>query len=175
MKMGCRSFADCVNGRRSIRLFTDEKVDRALVRVLLEDAILAPSASNIQPWRFILVDDPDMLRKIKAFSPGIGGMPPVLLVFCLDGALLKNGKDMAVCDIAMAVENLMLSAVCADLGTCAVKSFQPALISRLLDLPESVTPELIVTLGHPAREPEKPKRKPLDTLLSFNGWGGAGA
>lgn len=161
----------CLENRRSARIFEERGVDRKTIRELLEKAILAPSASNRQPWRFVMVDDAELIRKIKAFAPGMGGnLPAVIVAFCLDNTLLKTGKDMAVYDVAMAAENLMLAAVEKGLGTCAIKSFQPVLVSRQLNLPAEISPELLVILGYPVKAPVMPKRKPLDTLLKYNRW-----
>lgn len=166
----------CLRARRSVRKFTSEPVDRAELQELLELAVLAPSASNLQPWRFIVADDPALVGKIRSFSPGISGEPPCLILFCLDTALLPVRADgstedaCAVLDLAMAAENLMLAAAGRGLGSCAVKSFHPKLVRRILDLPERFCLELLVTLGHPARIPEMPRRRPLEELIHYNAW-----
>lgn len=67
--------------RRSIRQFTDQPVERTIIQTLLEMAILAPSASNRQPWRFIILDDPVLVQKIRAFSPGTEEIRPASLYF----------------------------------------------------------------------------------------------
>jgi len=64
----------CLQTRRSIRKYTDRPISRDIIDDLLNAAILAPSASNLQPWKFIVIDDAELLDKIKAFSPGIGGI-----------------------------------------------------------------------------------------------------
>lgn len=164
--------------RRSIRNFTGEPVERETVRELLGLAVLAPSASNLQPWRFVVVDDSATVQKIRAFSPGIGGQPPCLLLFCLDAGLLPKGEDgvpdrsCGVLDLAMAAENLMLAAADRGLGTCVIKSFHPKLVRRILALPEQILPEFLVTLGHPDQAPGMPRRRPLDQVVTYNTWGG---
>ena len=92
MEQGKR-LEECLCVRRSIRQFTDQPVERTIIQTLLEMAILAPSASNRQPWRFIILDDPVLVQKIRAFSPGIGGNPPCLIVFCLDSQRLRNYRS----------------------------------------------------------------------------------
>lgn len=166
---------DCLRSRRSIRKFAAAPVARETVEELLAAAILAPSASNRQPWQFLVVDDAALLRKIWAFSPGITGEPPGLLFLCLDESRLPltDGKpdgSTAQLDLAMAAENLMLAAVEKGLGTCVIKSFHPQLISRILSLPSHIRPELLVTLGYPAQTPPMPPRRPLDTLVHYNRW-----
>lgn len=74
-----RSVEDCLRTRRSVRRFTGEAVERGTVEALLELAVLAPSASNLQPWKFVIADDPALVQKIKSFSPGISGQPPCVI------------------------------------------------------------------------------------------------
>ncbi|MCI2058684.1 MAG: nitroreductase family protein [Oscillibacter sp.] len=169
---------DCLHARRSVRNFQDRPVPRDTLQGLAADAVLAPSGSNIQPWEFILVDDPELVGSIVTYSPGIVHAPPCLAVICSDQerALRKGGRlgkeQLALMDISMAAENLMLSAVDRGLGSCAVKSFPPQVIQKLLGLPENIWPELIVTLGYPvsARLRVPPKR-PAGEMIHFNGWG----
>lgn len=170
-----RSLDDCLRQRRSVRKFTDKPVARETVFELLSWAIQAPSASNLQPWKFVVVDDAELIRKIKAFSPGLGGLPACILLFCLDQELLPKRRDTgeadescAVLDLAMAAENLMLAAVERGLGTCVVKSFHPILIKKIMRLPDTVLPEFMISLGYPDQTPKAPRRRPLAELVSYN-------
>ena len=164
--------------RRSVRRFTPQPVARESVQALLERAILAPSASNLQSWRFVVVDDPPLLQRVRSFSPGIGGQPPCIVLFCLDARLLPlNAAGVlnpshAVLDLAMAAENFMLAAVERELGTCVVRSYHPQIVKKILGLPEYVLPEFLVTLGHPDQNPDMPRRRPLEAVVTYNkGWG----
>ena len=140
MEQGKR-LEECLCVRRSIRQFTDQPVERTIIQTLLEMAILAPSASNRQPWRFIILDDPVLVQKIRAFSPGIGGNPPCLIVFCLDSQrlpVMRNGtidRTCGIIDLAMAAENMMLAATSHGLGTCVIKSYHPQIVKKILELP----------------------------------------
>lgn len=163
----------CLRRRRSIRRFTGEPVPRNTVEELLSSAVLAPSASNLQPWRFIVVDDPALVRKVKSFSPGLGGIPSAVILFCLDTRLLPQNekgadKEAAVLDLAMAAENLMLAATTRGLGTCVIKSFHPTLVRHILEIPKSLSVEFLITLGHPAQSPVMPQRRPLTEVVSYN-------
>lgn len=169
---------ECIFTRRSIRSFTDRKPPFTAVKQLIKCASMAPSGSNIQPWEFIFVDDEKILEMIRNFSPGINGNPPCVIILCSDKkrAFEKGGTlgrdQMAVMDISMAAENLMLAANAMGLGTCPIKSFQSTLITRILKLPEHIFPELIITLGYPAREDRPPKRRPVEEILHYNEWRG---
>ena len=163
----------CLQQRRSVRKFTGEPVSRKTIEKLLFLATLAPSASNLQPWRFIVVDDPALVQRVKSFSPGLGGTPGAVILFCLDTRLLPRNemganKEAAVLDLSMAAENLMLAAVGQGLGTCVVKSFHPVLVRRILGLPEVLSIEFLITLGYPAQNPAMPRRRPLAELITYN-------
>lgn len=82
------------------------------------------------------------------------------------------GRDqLNVFDIAMAAENIMLSAVDFGLGTCAIRSFSSLILQKLLKIPEHIVPELMITIGYPAKDSIKPPKRPVSELLHFNSWG----
>lgn len=170
-------FDEVLLKRRSIRKFKEEPVDRAVVLRLIEKAMLAPSASNLQAWKYCVVDDPVLVRKVDMFSPGLSGKPPVILVICSDygyAAQKTSGDNYkaygCIMDASMAAENLMLAAVNEGLGTCAIKSYNDAAVRKLLKLPETLHIELLVTLGYPDAEPKMPRRKTLEEVVFYNAW-----
>jgi nitroreductase len=113
------------------------------------------------------VDDPALIKAVCAISPGISGAPPCILALCTDErlALTKGGAlardQLAVMDLSMAAQTIMLFATEYGLGSCAVKSFQAVLVHRLLGLPPHIAVHLLLTLGYPAKIPENaPRRRP---------------
>jgi len=155
---------EAIVGRRSIRRFTEESVSLDQLAKLVQAGTWAPTAGNVQSWRFVIVDDNRVLRQLNAVSPGMLGMPTALIAICQDkdvafkrGSVL--GRDVgSVMDAAMAAQNIMLAAFASGLGTCAVLSFHKSAVRRFLDLPEHVQPELLITVGVPAINPVPPKR-----------------
>jgi len=170
-------FFEVVCKRRSVRRFKHNDVEDSKIRKVLEAAIWAPSGSNIQPWRFVVVKDKDLIKKIKMFSPGMFSEPPVLIVVCSDEkeALEKGGslgRDyLSIVDCAMATQNILLASCAVGLGSCVIKSFDEAAVKKILGLPEHFSPELIVALGYPDEEPKPPKRKPLSEITFLNRYG----
>ena len=163
--------------RRSIRKFKADPVDREILLELVEKAVLAPSASNLQAWRFCVIDEENLVRKVDMFSPGLSGKPPVIIAVCSDYGYARqktSGSNYkaygCIMDASMAAENLMLAAVEKGLGTCAIKSFNEAAVRKLLKLPEDLHLELLISLGYPAHEPAMPKRKETDEIAFFNTW-----
>ena len=163
--------------RRSIRKFKADSVDRKILLELVEKAVLAPSASNLQAWRFCIIDDPSQVRKVDMFSPGLSGKPPVIIAVCSDYGYAQqktSGSNYkaygCIMDASMAAENLMLAAVEKGLGTCAIKSFNEAAVRKLLKLPEELHLELLISLGYPEVESAMPKRKGTEEIVFFNTW-----
>lgn len=171
-------FTDIIAQRRSCRAFASTPVDRGVLSALIEAATLAPSASNVQAWRFCVVDDEALVRKLDMVSPGLSGKPPVIIVALTDRAYAraKGGQDaadeFATLDCAYACENLMLAATNAGLGTCAIKSYNDAAVRALIDAPDDFVVELLISVGYPdqAKPPRAPRRKPLDEVCVFNGY-----
>lgn len=167
---------EVIRSRRSIRKFQDRKVADDVLRCLVEAGSLAPSASNLQAWKFILVTDEALVRKVDMFSPGLSGKPPVIMAICSDYAYAdKRGGANAkiygcIMDASMAAENIMLAAVEYGLGTCAIKSYNEAAVRKLLKLPEHIHMELLISIGYPEGEARLPARKPLSEILSYNEW-----
>jgi nitroreductase len=139
------NFFDLVNRRQSVRQYADKPVEREKIEACLESARLAPSTSNSQPWKFIVVDDPDLrfvvaketvapFRSFNTFTD----QAPVLVAVIADkiSVKAKTGQflrrfDFGLIDIGIATEHFCLQATELGLGTCilgwfhekAVKSF----------------------------------------------------
>ena len=160
--------------RHSIRSFRPDPVEKSLLLTLADAAQQAPSASNLQAWRFLFITDTELREKVDLFSPGLSGKPPVILVICSDmhKAARKGGKNSEVygclMDASMAAENLMLKAVELGLGTCAIKSYNDSAIRKILNIPERYRIEMLMSIGYPQGEPRCPKRPPLEEICFFD-------
>ena len=154
-----------IKQRRSVRSFTQEPLSRDQLMQLLEAAVWAPSGGNRQTWRFVVASQPDMVRKVKMVSPGMGGTPAAVIIISHDMDLVdrKEGnlrpESIAKMDSAMAAQNILLSAEAMGLGSCVIASFHAQGVSKVLNLPKSWQPHLLVSLGFPAKRPNPPARK----------------
>ena len=164
---------ELIKGRRSIRRFSKEKIDRKQLETLVEEAVWAPSGSNAQAWQFVVVDDESMLNRLMALLPGVLQAPPALICLCIDyqrelDRAGKLGVDvLGIMDVSMAAQNIMLAAKTMNLGSCAVKGFNEEVIRMALALPENVKPELLVILGYPEKPVKAPVRRPLEEVLHW--------
>jgi nitroreductase len=138
---------EAVQERRSIRNYQDKPVEREKMEKILEAGRLAPSAKNLEPWRFIAVTD---AAKRKALSGGTWAkflaQSPLVIVACGDK---KASPDWYAIDVALAVENMVLTAVGEGLGTCCVGSFNEKDVKALLKVPENFEVLVMLAVGYP--------------------------
>jgi len=168
---------EAIRGRRSVRKFKLKTVEKELIEKLLTAACWAPSGGNIQPWKFIVVQDQNVLEMVRKISPGYFGETPLAILVCSDKAKAHKvggtmGRDyLSISDCAMATENLALAAYASGLGTCIVKSFSHAAMKEILSIPEGIEPELLVVVGYPETIPAPPRRIPLKENTYLNKFG----
>jgi nitroreductase len=168
-------FQDLIEGRYSVRAYTDEPVsDEQLARVL-EAARLAPTAANRQPFQVIVIHTEgreDDLARI--YGRDWFTQPPIVIGVCglHDTAWTRryDGKSYVDVDAAIVMDHLILAAADMGLGTCWIGAFDPVAAREVLGLPERVEPIAFTPLGYPADEPGVKKRKDLDELVRYETW-----
>jgi len=146
--------------RRSIRKFTGGKIDPATVGLLVEALLRAPSSRGINPWEFVLVDEPGLLARLsrsKQHGAEFLKGAPLAIVVCADG----TKSDVWVEDCAIAAIIVQLTALSLGLGSCwaQIRNRQQAgggsaeeYIRQLLGLPEYVRVEAVIGIGRPGEE-----------------------
>jgi len=168
---------EAIKNRRSIRKYKPKSVERELTLKLLEAARWAPSGGNIQPWKFLVIEDRSILEMVRKISPGYFGETPLAILVCSDKARAHKvggamGRDyLSIADCSMATENLLLAACALGLGTCVVKSFSHAAMKEILEIPQDIEPELLVIVGHPDEAPSPTRRFPIDEIAYLDRFG----
>ena len=178
-------FTKLVKHRASIRKYVSKPVPRELIDRCLEAARLAPSASNSQPWYFIVVDDEakknEIVKKSMSgiYSPNkFVGTAPVIIVAITEhssylarlGGKLRNVKYNLI-DIGIACEHLVLQAAELGLGTCWLGWFDEKALKKVLDLPKATQVDVIVCMGYPDETvpPRKKTRRALEEIRHYFG------
>ena len=171
-----------INSRQSDRKYSDKPVEKEKLERIIEAGRIAPSACNAQPWKFIVVTDPELVLKVAdAASAKLIGMnsfvaqASVILVIVREkpnmsskvGATIKN-KDYSLIDIGIATENICLQAKAEGIGSCIIGWFDEIQIRKLLEIPKSKRVELIITLGYSLSEQREKRRKPAEETVSYN-------
>ena len=176
-------FLSLVTSRRSVRRFRQTPVEREALLKCAEAARLAPSAENVQPWRFVMVDDPALKAELAkhAFS-GLyratrwAEKAPVMVVILAELDILANriGKEITgisyyLIDIGIAGEHFVLQAQELGLGTCWIGWFSQKGVRKALDLPRKYRPVSLLAVGYPDfREQREKKRRSLEEICWFN-------
>ena len=163
-----------IHTRRSTRAFTDAPVSEDHIKILLDAAMIAPSAGNAQPWGFIVIDDKEMLTKASSLNPyaGMAAKAPLGILVC--GVLPKEKySGFWIQDCSAAIQNILLAAVALGLGTVwtgiypiedRVESFR-----KHFSVPQTMVPLGLVVVGHPAVEQTRKSRYD-ETAVRRNHW-----
>ena len=180
------NFSELVKKRFSARKYLDKPIERDKLVKCLEAARQAPSACNSQPWHFVLIDDPELVRQVAAetynsviaFNKFVSNAKAIVVIIMEKpklitqiGGAIKN-KEYPLIDIGIAAEHFCLQATEEGLGTCMLGWFNEKAIKKLLNIPAKKTIGLLISAGYPdyKKQPEK-GRKPFEEVVSFNGFG----
>ena len=176
-------FYEVVKTRRSVRSYSDTPVPDEVLKRVLEAARLAPSANNVQPWRYVIVRDPGRVRELARLAAGqmFIAQAPVVLVLCAEAYVDRGswiGGNMYLVDATISMDHLVLAARNEGLGTCWVGAFDRGGLEKFLDLPSGVHPVMITPLGYPRSESafsEATYRRPLGEMCFAEEYGGRAA
>lgn len=170
--------------RQSVRRYSSQEVEDEKIMQCIEAARLAPSASNSQPWTFIIVNEPELKNQVAKETTGTFApfnkfviQAPVIVVIVLEppkmltrlGMSIKR-KEWPLIDIGITAEHFCLKATELGLGTCMLGWFNEKPIKKLLSIPEQKNIALLISLGYPETNYalRKKIRKPTSEILKFN-------
>jgi len=162
--------------RRSVRAFDSRPIPDEILLKILESARWAPSAINYQPWHFIVVTDAEKREILsQARFAKVLRESPVVIVGCGDQ---KKSPKWHVIDVAIAMQNMILTATAEGLGSCWIGSFHEDEVKSLLNIPENYKIIALMALGYPRKTFDiigklagSRRRKDLETITSFEEFG----
>jgi len=181
-----KDFMELVQKRQSDRKYTDKPVEKDKLVQCLEAARLAPSASNSQPWTFLVVDKPDLVKKVGKAAMGplmsfnkFVSRAPVIVAIVMEkpkiitevGGHIKK-KEYPLIDVGIAAEHFCLQATELGLGTCMLGWFDEKKVKELLHVPEEKSVSLLITTGYtPENYKHRKKiRKKFETVVKYNSY-----
>lgn len=152
---------DLIVSRRSIRQFKSESIPKELLEKLVNAARLAPSAANLQPLEFIVVDDEEIRKDIFSClrwaayiapegNPRPGQEPVAYVVVLVNTKIRDKGFER---DAGAAIENMLLAAWEQGIGSCWIISIDRSRVHEILGIPEDYSIDSIIALGYPAEKP----------------------
>lgn len=172
---------DCILTRRSIRQFTPQPVEKSVLEEIVSLAAYAPSWKNTQITRYVAVQNPQLLQEIAKHCPDFNA---AILSSCKtliaqtfvkqrsgferDGSYSTDRNDgWQYYDCGIAAQTFCLAAHSMGVGSVIMGVFDRAAIETLLQLPEQQELMALIAIGYPDQQPSAPKRKDLETLLSY--------
>ena len=165
-----------LKARRSIRRYRPDPVPDEMVEQLLEAGRWAPSASNRQPWAFIVVRDEAIRREVAKHAAyyfirwAQVEEAPLLIVLCGD-ARNRIYRQFLHEDVGLAGSQIMLQAKALGLGTCWIGGLDRKAVAGILRVPDTMDIVGLLTVGFPAEDPEPRDRKPLAEIVHYDVYG----
>ncbi len=167
---------EAIMTRSSVRSYTDQKVEQEKIETMLKAGMAAPTAVNRQPWRFVVVDDKDILNQFPEYVKGAGMAPkaPLAIVACgvPSESVAGDLSQFWIQDLSAATENILLAAHAMGLGAvwCGVYpdvNGRVEGIQKLVNLPSEIVPLSIIVIGYPDSEPHV-KDKWMESKVFYN-------
>ena len=160
-----------IKKRRSIRIFQDQPVEKKVIKLLIDAAIHAPSACNIQGWKFIVVDDIKIKNKLVDFGGAqtIKKAPLGILVL-YDNRSKEIERMDYIQSAAAAIQNLLLKATELGLGSCWICHLPTNKnLRKIFKVPDHFSPIAYILLGYPQQAAKEVARKySLDQIMNYN-------
>ncbi|NHI93388.1 MAG: nitroreductase family protein [Candidatus Lokiarchaeota archaeon] len=155
--------------RRSVRKFKQDPIKKDDLIKIIEAARWAPSATNRQVCRFVVIDNEELLKKIASetkivfFKQRHAAQCPAMIVVCCKG-------DSWIEEIGAAIQNMLLTANSLEIGSCWIGAFSRSLVRELLKIPQNYKIYALILLGYPDETPDVPPRLSLGEICYLNEW-----
>ncbi|MBI2138661.1 nitroreductase family protein [Candidatus Woesearchaeota archaeon] len=180
--MHAKTMLDIIKERRSIRRYQDKEIAWGLVIHLIQAGQYAPSAGNLQNWKFIIIRNlstrekiadachqQDWMKDAPVHIIIVGEPSPAAHFYGARGETLYTSQNCAA-----VIQNMALVAHELNLGTCWVGAWDEDKLASILGFPENVACQGILTVGFPAEHPPVPLRKRMKEIVFVEGWGDKG-
>ncbi len=168
------NFLELASQRSSVRNYQPKAVEKEKLLYALEAARIAPSAANFQPWKFIVITEPELLKSVQTvYHRSWLTSAPAIIIALGDHEKgwhrASDGKDFTDIDVAIAIDHLTLAAAEIGLGTCWICNFDSEKCNAILKIPENMEPIALISIGYPVSPSIIAKqREPIDQLVHWN-------
>ena len=165
--------AQAIRSRYSCRQYQNRPLEPDTLRAVLEAGRLAPSAKNLQDWRFVVVTDEKMKKKLAAAANNQSFLETagaVIVACSICDHVMRCGQAVGPIDVAIALEHIALQATELGLATCWIGSFYADMVRQIVGAPDTAVVVELMALGYPADSPKPPRREAFDQVVSFERW-----
>jgi len=168
---------DAIKGRRSIRKYSDKNIPNEILDEVLNSMRLAPSAKNMQPYKFIIIKDKELKENLVSACRGqkFISEAPVVICACVEPkeSYSKMGGyyTSEYVDVSIAIDHMTLQAFELGLGTCWIGAFEESEVKKVLDIPQNIKVAALSPLGYPLSEGKFGGRKKKSELFYLNKYG----
>lgn len=179
-----KDIIELLNKRQSVREYADKAIPRRLLLSCLEAARLSPSACNVQPWEFVIIDDKELKERFceiafggKFFPNRFAAKAPVVIAVLenFDKKVCKmtgyiHGENYHFLDIGIACSNLMLRAYELNIGACMLGWFDTQGAKKILGVGKEKNVITLIALGYPKKGfvNTQKNRKRIEEIAKFN-------
>ncbi len=166
---------EAIRLRRSVRSYENRPVEKEKLERVLEAARLAPSARNMQEWRFVVACERATREALRdaANNQAFVAEAPVVIAGCAARSdhVMRCGQPSYAIDVAIATAHLVQAAAAEGLGTCWIGAFDEPDVRRILEIPPGIRVVELITLGYPAdASPVSKSRLPLREIVHWERW-----
>jgi len=164
---------DAIQKRYSSRSYQDRPIEQEKLLRILEAARLAPSAKNLQDWRFVVVTDRAKKHKLAKAANNqmfIAQAGAIVAACSVEDQVMRCGQPVGPIDVAIAMEHIALQATTEGLATCWIGSFDPDKVRQILEIPEDVDIIELMSLGYPADKATESRRLLLEKIVCYESW-----
>ncbi len=162
------SLVDVILSRRSIRRYEERGVPEDILKKILEAGRQAPSASNRQPWHFIIVTGDGIKEELSHGRWNSFIRDSAFTVVGCGYTGDPYGSRWSTIDTTIALQNMVIAAWSLGIGSCWIGDFKEEEVKRLLSIPDDWKVIALVSFGYPAERPESGLKKPLTEIVSCN-------
>jgi len=164
---------EAIKKRYSCRDYLDKPIESDKLGRILEAARLAPSAKNLQDWRFVVVTEPEKRARLAeaASDQKFLAKAGAIIIGCSNNdEAMRCGQPVAPIDVAIAMEHIALQAVEEGLASCWIGAFYPEKVRPIVGIPEDIQIVELMALGYPADSPRTANRVTMDKIVCREQW-----
>ncbi len=165
--------AEAIRRRYSCRAYQDKPIEQEKLDKIFEAARQAPSAKNLQDWRFVVVRDKSRKQQVADCTnhPQAFGQAGAIIAACsVCSETMRCGQAIAPIDVAIALEHIALMAAGLELANCWIGSFDAEKVRGVLEIPKNIAIIELMAIGYPANGRRQTAREPVENIICYDKW-----